>query len=72
VLGYLGTILLGSLFGNSGRSLYPLIYLKLGLKVLNAIWFNRYVDCIKGTPVCKVFEARIRVIMSRLIVLNNV
>jgi hypothetical protein len=37
MLGYLGTILLGPLFGNSGRDLYPLIYLKLGIKVLNVI-----------------------------------
>jgi hypothetical protein len=47
VLGYLGTILLSSSFGNCRRSLYTLIYLKLGLEVLNVIWFNHYVDCIK-------------------------
>jgi hypothetical protein len=34
MLGYLGTILLDPLFGNSGRYLYPLIHLNLGMKVL--------------------------------------
>jgi hypothetical protein len=37
VLGYLGMILLGSLFGNYGRDMYPLNYLKLVIKVLNVI-----------------------------------
>jgi hypothetical protein len=47
VLGYLGTIVLGSSFGNSGRIMYILICLKLGLEVLNVIRFDCYVDCIK-------------------------
>jgi uncharacterized membrane protein YeaQ/YmgE (transglycosylase-associated protein family) len=37
VLGYLGTILLGSLFGNFGRDLYRLNYFKLVIEVLNVI-----------------------------------
>jgi hypothetical protein len=59
-------ILFGPLFGNSGRDLYPPIHLKLVFKILNVFWFNHYVDCIKGTPVFEMFEARIRVITSKI------
>jgi hypothetical protein len=56
--GYLGTILFGLLFGDSGRDPYSPIHLKLMIKVLNDyFWFNLYVDCIKGTHVFKMFEA---------------
>jgi hypothetical protein len=72
MLNYLGTLFLGPLFGNSERDLHPLIYLKLGIKVLIVFGFNRYVDYIKVTRVCEMFEARIRVITSRLIALDNV
>jgi hypothetical protein len=51
MIGYLGTILLSSLFRNFGRDLYPLIYLNLGIKVLIVFGFNRYVDYIKVIPV---------------------
>jgi hypothetical protein len=47
VFGYLGMILLHSSFGNSGRSMYLIVYLKLGLRVLNVIWFKCYVLYIK-------------------------
>jgi hypothetical protein len=52
MLDYFGTILLGSLFGNFGRDLFPLIYLNLGIKVLIVFGFNRYVDYIKVIHVC--------------------
>jgi hypothetical protein len=38
VLGYLGMILIGPLFRNSGRDLYPPIHLNLVFKILNVIF----------------------------------
>jgi hypothetical protein len=68
LLSYLGTILFGLLFGNSGRYLYSPIHLELVFKIIVCYFgFNHYVDCIKGTPVFEMFEARIRVIISKLI-----
>jgi hypothetical protein len=46
MFGYLGTIWLCSSFGNFGRSLYLIVYVKPGLEVLHVIWFECYVDCI--------------------------
>jgi hypothetical protein len=67
----MGTILFGLLFVNSGINLYSPIHLKLVFKILIVFGFNHYVDCIKVTHVCEMFEAQIRVIMTRLIALNN-
>ena len=65
--GHLGTILFGLLFGNSGRDMYSPIHLELMFKIIVCYFgFNHYVDCIKGTHVFEMFEARIRVVMSKI------
>jgi hypothetical protein len=67
LLGYLGTILFGPLLGNSGKRSVPTHSFEACVQNIECyFWFNHYVDCIKGAPVFEMFEARIRVIMSKI------